>query len=193
MPLEDDDTTCRVALDFTELMMALAIRSAVFVGEQSCPYHEEFDGNDLTATHVLAFVKQEPVGTMRIRYFADFVKLERVCIRKEYRGRGIFRKLCSFVGEFVTSKGYRLGTLHAHDELLSVWQNASFPKPAKVSELSKTSLSFSGMNFLPLKVEFPAHATPFSLETDANILNRPEGRWAIPGVLEQSSGRIRRG
>jgi predicted GNAT family N-acyltransferase len=31
-----------------------AIRSAVYVGEQECPYDEEYDGNDMTGVHLLS-------------------------------------------------------------------------------------------------------------------------------------------
>ena len=33
-----------------------AIRAAVFMSEQDCPYEEEFDGNDLCATHLAGLV-----------------------------------------------------------------------------------------------------------------------------------------
>ncbi|HCX10824.1 MAG TPA: GNAT family N-acetyltransferase, partial [Hyphomonas sp.] len=57
-----------------------AIRSAVFLSEQDCPYEEEFDGNDFCATHLLLKAKGRPVGTLRIRWFAEFAKLERIAL-----------------------------------------------------------------------------------------------------------------
>ena len=38
------------------------MRSAVYIGEQECPYEEEFDGNDLAATHLIGYVGNEPAG-----------------------------------------------------------------------------------------------------------------------------------
>jgi len=51
-----------------DLLKVLSIRAATYVGEQECPHAEEFDGNDLTATHLLGFVGSEPAGCLRIRY-----------------------------------------------------------------------------------------------------------------------------
>ena len=74
-----------VARTFDDLMRVAAIRNSVYIGEQECPYDEEYDGNDLSATHLLAYIGDEPVGCLRLRFFADFAKFERVAIRKEYR------------------------------------------------------------------------------------------------------------
>ncbi len=49
-------TGITVAREISEVMKAAAIRSAVYIGEQNCPYDEEFDGNDFAATHLLAYV-----------------------------------------------------------------------------------------------------------------------------------------
>ena len=74
-----------VARTFEDLMRVAAIRNAVYIGEQECPYEEEYDGNDLSATHLLAYIGDEPVGCLRLRFFADFAKFERMAIRKEFR------------------------------------------------------------------------------------------------------------
>ena len=44
----------RLARGLDDLMQVFAVRSAVYVGEERCPYDEEYDGNDLCAAHVLA-------------------------------------------------------------------------------------------------------------------------------------------
>ncbi len=87
----------RVARDTEDWAKVVAIRAAVFLAEQRCPYDEEFDGNDFTATHVLGFLNDEPAGAMRIRYFADFVKPERLAVRKEFRGSDLARHMMEFV------------------------------------------------------------------------------------------------
>ena len=54
-----------------------AIRAAVFMSEQDCPYEEEFDGNDFAAaTHILGFVNGEAAAVLRVRFFADFAKID---------------------------------------------------------------------------------------------------------------------
>ena len=64
--------TVTVARTFEDLMRVASLRSAVYIGEQECPYEEEFDGNDLAATHLIGYIGDEPAGCLRIRYFADF-------------------------------------------------------------------------------------------------------------------------
>ena len=69
--------TIKLAATSDELLQSFALRAAVFMGEQQCPYDEEFDGNDYTATHVIMYVDGEPAGTMRLRWFQSFCKFER--------------------------------------------------------------------------------------------------------------------
>src|ERR1700716_4260761 len=66
----------RVAASLSDLMQVVAIRGAVYMGEQDCPYDEEFDGNDFCAMHLIGSVGSEPAACMRIRFFGDFAKLD---------------------------------------------------------------------------------------------------------------------
>ncbi len=71
-------------------MQCYMLRAAVFMGEQACPYWEEYDGNDYTASHLILYVDGEPAASMRVRWFAGFAKLERAIILKRYRSYGLF-------------------------------------------------------------------------------------------------------
>ena len=64
--------TIKLASTSDELMQCFALRSAVYIGEQQCPYWEEFDGNDFTATHLILYVDGEPASSMRLRWFGTF-------------------------------------------------------------------------------------------------------------------------
>ena len=90
-----------------------AIRSAVFMAEQDCPYEEEFDGNDLCGTHFLLRRSGRPVGTLRIRWFAEFAKLERIALLPCERARPGLRVLLADAFELVSRKGYRRMTGHS--------------------------------------------------------------------------------
>ena len=61
--------TIKLASTSDELMQCYMLRAAVFMGEQACPYDEEFDGNDYTASHVIMYVDSEPVVSNRHRKF----------------------------------------------------------------------------------------------------------------------------
>ena len=49
-----------VARTLEDLTRVIAVRSAVYFGQQQCPYEEEFDGNDLAATRLLGCVSGGP-------------------------------------------------------------------------------------------------------------------------------------
>ena len=71
-----------------------AIRCSVFQEEQGVDPALEFDGLDATATHLLAYLNEQPVGTARIRYLEkQTAKIERLAVLSTARGLGIGKKL----------------------------------------------------------------------------------------------------
>jgi predicted GNAT family N-acyltransferase len=75
-----NDLAVVIVRDLADYMKVVAIRASVFLAEQDCPYEEEFDNNDLSSLHLIAYLRGEPVATLRIRWFANFAKIERVCV-----------------------------------------------------------------------------------------------------------------
>src|SRR6201996_2884105 len=102
-----------VARNFEDLSRVIAIRSAVYIGEQECPYEEEYDGNDLAATHLLVYIGDEPAGCLRVRFFADFAKIERLAIRKEFRKTRAAFQLVNASLDLCRKKGYRRAYGHS--------------------------------------------------------------------------------
>ena len=180
----------RIARNFDDMMMAFCIRSAVFLAEQSCPYREEFDGNDATATHVIGFVDEEPAATMRIRYFGSFAKMERVAVRREFRMGRVATKLLDYSVRFLRRKGYQLINGQAQEGRERYWLfvgsrfGDAYPIPGA------PQFSFSGHVYSALCMEMPLEADTLKIDTDPMILNRPEGEWDHPGVLELSRGKL---
>ncbi len=174
----------RVARTIDDFMRAAVIRGAVFVGEQECPYDEEFDGNDFTATHLIGYVGDEPAGCLRIRYFSDFAKLERLVVRKEFRGLGLARKLVSFGVEFCQTKGYTRVCSYAQKRLVKFWGRCGFSIPDTPRELV-----FSDFDYVEMVCDTSRAARTISFETDPYVINRPEGSWHETGILERSKAR----
>jgi predicted GNAT family N-acyltransferase len=75
---------------------AFRLRRAVFVTEQNVPADEEFDAHDLTATHVVAVARGEVCGTLRVIHVPDHVKIGRVVVAKDARGKGIASAMVGF-------------------------------------------------------------------------------------------------
>lgn len=172
----------RVARSFDDLMMVVAVRALVYCGEQACPYAEEFDGNDFSATHLLGFVDGEPAATIRLRYFGRFAKHERTTVRKEFRGSGISRAIIEYSLDYLRRKGFETVYGHAAVGLKDYWSNIGWQPCAD-------AFRFSGHDFLPMTRRLETDAEAFDVSTDPLVLNRPEGDWDRPGILDNSVSR----
>jgi predicted GNAT family N-acyltransferase len=75
-----------------ELQKCLIIRKKVFVEGQNVPLNEEVDGKDEQSEHYLLVMGEYSIGVARVRFVADYAKIERVAVLDEYQGRG-FGKL----------------------------------------------------------------------------------------------------
>jgi predicted GNAT family N-acyltransferase len=166
-----------------EYLQAVAIRSLVYLGEQNCPWAEEFDGNDHAATHIIGLVGSEPIATARIRWFASFAKLERLAIRAEHRGQGHGHRLLGYLIEFCGKKGFQAIHLHAQVRLQPFYETYGFRRDG-------VSFGFSDHNYVSMTSSLAVHPGALSLGNGPHVLNRPEGLWAEPGVLEHSTSRM---
>jgi len=172
-------TVARTIEDFFRVM---SVRSAVYLAEQQCPYAEEFDGNDLTGSNLLGYVGNEPVGSLRIRCFADFAKLERLAVRREFRELHLGTKLMQAGVEFCRAKGYRRIYGHAEKNLLKYYEGMGW----RQMEGSRPVI-FSDYEYAEIVFDAAPSPNAVSLESDPYIILRPEGRWHLPGVLERSA------
>lgn len=179
-----DPLSIRVARSMEDLTRVIAIRSAVYMSEQSCPFTEEFDGNDFSATHLICHWQGEPVGCMRIRYFADFAKLERLAVTIKHRHAGIAGRIVDAAVDLCRLKGYRVLYAHAQKRLLSFWEKRGFSQMPSAREFV-----FSDFDYIEVKLETPKHPQSITLDADPYVIIRPEGLWDQPGVLESSSRR----
>ena len=111
-----------------DLQKAFCVRSIVFIEGQHCPYNVEVDGLDYSAVHFLGVIGDEPVATARIRLFKDYVKIERVAVRKEYRRKGMGKDLFAFILNHIAEMGYKKMVLHAQAYLLKFYEDFGFVK-----------------------------------------------------------------
>jgi predicted GNAT family N-acyltransferase len=173
-----------VARTSDEVARVFAIRAAVFMAEQKCPYDEEFDGNDQTATHILGCVDGEPAAALRLRYFGGFVKMERLAVLQRFRHTLIAKDIVDYAVALVRRKGFTTIYGNSQLHLLRFWSRFGFRPLAK-----NTRVVFSDHEYVEVIAEFspvPDSFTPFS---DPLILIRPEGSWDVPGPLDRSAAR----
>jgi Predicted acyltransferase len=173
-----------VARTTDDWLRVVSIRSAVYIGEQECPYEEEFDGNDHAAAHILGYVGDEPAACLRIRYFADFAKLERLAVRKEFRHTTVSFQIVRAAIEMCRTKGYRKIYGHAQKRLLNFWGRFG-AKPFPGGKEFK----FSDFDYVEVLGEFDPIPQALHIGDDPYVLIRPEGRWHEPGILEESASR----
>lgn len=173
-----------VARTLEDVMCVMCVRSAVYMAEQACPYEEEFDGNDFSATHLLGYVGSEPAGCLRIRYFADFAKIERLAVRHEFRHTRLSFQLVRAGFEFCRMKGYRRLYGHSQKRLLNFWGRFGF-KPLD----GRPEFVFSDFDYVEIVCDIECHPRTITIGSDPYVIIRPEGRWHVPGILEHSANR----
>ena len=167
-----------------QMAKVMAIRAAVFMVEQGCPYDEEFDGNDYAGAQMLGLVNGEPAAVLRIRYFAQFVKLERLAVLPRFRRTLIAKFVIDHAIEICRRKGYRKMYGHAQTRLVPLWSRFGFRPMMK-----NTKLVFSDHEYVEIVGDISPHDDPLTPESDPLMLIRPEGQWDKPGVLDLSAAR----
>lgn len=177
-------TACfKIVRNSEERLQAYAIRAIVYLGEQQCPWDEEFDGNDDAATQVLGLSGGEPFATARIRWFAGFAKLERLAIRQSFRGRGHGHDLLAYLLAICAEKGFAKAYLHAQARLEPFYARHGF-------ERRGAAFVFSDHHYVEMAASIAPDSGAVTLADGPMVLNRPEGEWGRPGVLDRSVQRI---
>jgi predicted GNAT family N-acyltransferase len=98
----------------SDMEHAWAIRRSVFIDEQQVPEEIEMDADDANAFHALALLDGDAVGCGRmVAHGAGAVKIGRMAVRRDLRGRGIGRDILRFLMERARARGERKAILHA--------------------------------------------------------------------------------
>jgi len=179
--------TVDVVRSMDAFVRVAAVRALVYMGEQSCPFEEEFDGNDFCgATHLLVRSGAEPLGTLRLRWFASFAKIERVAVLKHKRDGEAARALVAKAIELAGRKGYEriLGFVDA--DLVRYWKRT---QQVTVRE-ARPRLTVSGRTYVEVELAIAPGPDAIGIDTPALIMLRPEGDWDEAGVLDRSAERM---
>jgi hypothetical protein len=174
-----------VVTKYDQLLHALAVRAICFMEEHGVPATQNFDGNDYQATHFVAYANDEPIASARLRWFGDFAKMERSCIRKAYRDPRILKHFAQYIYEHVARKGYSKIITHAKPAYAVMWRRAlGF---AVVED--KAPMSFDGDRepYLELVKHLEPHPRRISSSEDIAVLFRVEGQWDTPSQFEHVS------
>lgn len=129
-----DGLEVAVARTPAERAAALDLRIAVFVHEQGVPRAEEEDAFEASAEHVLARRDGRPLGCLRWRRLDDrgTVKIERVAVRAEARGRGVARAMLRWCLARLDGQGLGPCLLHAQERAAGLYAGLGFRPEGEV-------------------------------------------------------------
>lgn len=153
--------------------------------ENSMPAAHAMDGNDLQATHFVAYSGDEPVASMRVRWFSNFAKLERSAFRKEYRDIRTVKFAANFVFEHIARKGYSRVITHAKQPYARLWQRMFGFTLLE----GKPPLRFAGdeNEYFELVKEIAVPDNAITTDTNAIVMSRTEGKWDLVSPTEPLS------
>ena len=180
--------TTRVSRTIEDVMKVFSIRAATYMNEQACPYDEEFDGNDFCAAHILGEIDGEPAGCVRVRFFGDFVKIERLAVRPEFRSTRLAMKLARAAFDYARAKGFRKAYGHSRHDLVRFWSRFGF-QPI----IGKPTFEFSDVTYVEIEADIKPANDVIHIGRPPLEMIRPEGAWDVPGPLDRSASRGTRG
>lgn len=122
----------RRARDEQEMAAVLEIRREVFCDEQGVPEHEELDGRDREATHLVAISGDEVLATCRLLFVGPTVQFSRLAVRRAARRRGIASALLTLADEEARAAGARRLVLHAQTYARSLYEAAGYEPRGRI-------------------------------------------------------------
>jgi predicted GNAT family N-acyltransferase len=119
--------TVRRPRDAKEFDAALALRIAVFCGEQGVTFDGDRDGLDDEALHLVAVEGGEVVGTCRMVIEpGGTARFGRLCVRASSRGTGVGGRLLAEAEREARRAGARRIGMHAQTDALSLYRRAGY-------------------------------------------------------------------
>lgn len=116
----------RIAETKQQLDDAFTVRRIVFVEEQGVAAEREVDEYDQKAVHFIAYEQNIPVAAGRLRMFEDYGKLERICVRKEFRSRAYGRGIVSEMEGVIREKNLPKAKLNSQTYVTEFYEELGY-------------------------------------------------------------------
>ncbi len=111
----------------TDYAPCIALRRAVFMGEQGISEAEEMDDLDDEAVHLLATIDGRPVGTARILFAGTTGKIGRICVLADQRGTGLGARLVVAALDYLRAQpAITTAKLSAQDHAIGFYEKLGF-------------------------------------------------------------------
>ena len=116
----------KVVTSLDDLMKAYLVRGIVFMEEQKISYSLEVDAQEHEALHILGEIEGEPMAAGRILFRSGYAKLERIAVRRAWRGKGNGSQLTRFMIRMAEERGYGKVKLHAQVYAKALYEKLGF-------------------------------------------------------------------
>jgi ElaA protein len=115
-----------------EMDAVLELRHDVFCNEQGVPEHEELDGRDDEAIHLVAVHDDQLLGTCRVLMVGSTAQFSRLAVRASVRRRGVATALLEAADVETRAAGGRRLVLHAQTYARSLYESAGYRPRGRV-------------------------------------------------------------
>ena len=113
---------------------ACYIRETVFVQEQG--FTDEFDKIDVTAAHLVLFVREEPAAVCRVFWDEDMAQfiLGRVAVLQQYRGNGLGAAILQAAEAYTREQGGKELHLHAQCRITAFYEACGYDQYGEIED-----------------------------------------------------------
>lgn len=108
------------------------IREIVFIREQKVPRNREYDEFEEGSLHFLARIDGKPVGCGRIRSYGKSVKIERLAVLKDHRGKGVGTSIMKRMEEEALKRDPEELILHSQVIAMDFYRSCGYRERGKV-------------------------------------------------------------
>ena len=181
----DPNIKVKIATNPQDLLDAFLVRAVSYADEGQVPLRAIVDGNDQQATHGIAYIDKEPIGSGRIRWFRDFAKFERLCFVSSQRNMRSLYTASYHMLDHIRKKGYEKVITYAEPKYAKLWQRLFGFRINTNKE--NIQLSFNQAPYIELVKRLDPHESAITTNSDPELLERIEGHWDEPVFYEQSA------
>ncbi|MFC4735439.1 GNAT family N-acetyltransferase [Bacillus daqingensis] len=118
--------TVKLAVSDEELADTRLIRHSVFVVEQGVPSEREIDEHEEASIHFILYEDHKPAGAGRLRPVTEGVKVERVCVLRHLRGKGLGAAIMKEMEKTAAEKSYGKLLLHSQTHAQSFYEQLGY-------------------------------------------------------------------
>jgi predicted GNAT family N-acyltransferase len=131
-----EEVSLRWATGDEDLQGAIRVRRVVFCDEQGVPVEDEPDALDEQALHLVALAPgdERVVGTLRLLFDGDVVKVGRVAVESSWRRRGIALRMLFVALDRARELGSTSARLAAQVGAVELYEKAGFAVQSDVFE-----------------------------------------------------------